>query len=740
MNNNSQSLPLPWTGERYLPEIGGDIELEHLHRYIIAAQFVVGKKVLDIASGEGYGSDKLAAFANYVIGVDIDVDAVTHARSTYRKANLEFRVGSASAIPVETATIDVVVSFETIEHHEQHEKMMVEIKRVLRPGGLLIISSPNRRYYSLEANYSNPHHVKELFTDEFESLLHRFFGNVQIFGQRVVYGSLVAPQKAGVTRFLSLSEENEVEGLSKPVYDLAFASDMALLELRSSLFEMPVNGKEAMLAGKDVDWSERLSQTARDFEAEIARIAVERDAMLKCKDAVIQSVMPKVSVITVNFNGKDYLSGLLKSLSLQTLPPAEIIVVDNASTDGSVAFLENHFPGVRIIRSDSNLGFAGGNNLGVEAASYPLVALINNDAVVSLDWLEHLVGTWVQRSADGQRVGAISSKIRFLKKFLTFRFISETYSPNVADDRSLGVAIDIGRTQITGVDYAKPIIVSGFHGEERWPGDRVVRWTSGDAELMLPIDEVVPGAPSVLHISAKSTGMSGGVEVIVYCAGSLLGSCRVMEEFTEIDIEIPADFLSSAEWVVNNAGSKLDRFGNAADIGINQPDHGQYDTSGDLEAFCGCSVLIPRNLFLGLKGFDESFFMYYEDADLSWRMRRSGYRIVFEPRSVVQHIHAGSSVEWSPNFRYHVTRNYRLNGIKNAALPQMLFLLMRLPYAYLRRLIKGGINVRHHLSGVTLNTMSPAQIEIKALGDAILMVSGILFNRVKTQFRRVFSR
>jgi hypothetical protein len=111
---------------------------------------------------------------------------------------------------------------------------------------------------------------------------------------------------------------------------------------------------------------------------------------------------------------------------------------------------------------------------------------------------------------------------------------------------------------------------------------------------------------------------------------------------------------------------------------------------------------------------------------------------VFEPRSVVQHIHAGSSVEWSPGFRYHVTRNYRLNGIKNAALPQMLFLLMLLPYAYLRRLIHGGISVRHQLRGVPLNTMSPAQIELKALGDAISMVPGILFNRVKTKFRRVF--
>ena len=493
--------------------------------------------------------------------------------------------------------------------------------------------------------------------------------------------------------------------------------------------------RDAMLGEKDAAWSARLDQTARDFEKEIARIGAECDAMLGQKDAVLRHAVPRVSVITVNFNGRVFLPGLLHSLSRQTLPPAEIIVVDNASSDGSVEYLQQHFPYVRVVRSESNLGFAGGNNLGVEMATSPLVALINNDTEVEPNWLEHLVGTWVSRTANGEKIGAVSPKIRFFNRFLTFRFRCQTFTPGAGDRRELGVAIDLALTRVAGVAYMKPIVGTGFHGEERWPGDRIVRWTNGDSELMLPVVEGAGGMPFDLHIAALSGGSPEGVELEVYCADTLLGSCRVSGEFTEFKIAIPAGLLSAAEWVVNNAGSRLDRLGNAEDIGINQPDRGLFDAATELEAFCGCSVLLPRNLFMAQDGFDERFFMYYEDADLSWRIRRSGYRIVYEPNSVVRHIHAGSSVEWSPGFRYHVIRNSRLNAIKNAGLPQLLLLLMRLSYRFFRRL-PGNIGSWYRQRGGALNSMTTAQIEFKALGDAIAMIPAILSVRLRNAFRR----
>jgi ubiquinone/menaquinone biosynthesis C-methylase UbiE len=112
---------LPQTGERYLPEVSGATELEHLHRYLLARQIIGGKRVLDLACGEGYGSFSMSSVALSVVGVDISPETVLHAQSKYQRDNLRFLEGSCEAIPVADDSIDIVVSFETIEHHPHHE-------------------------------------------------------------------------------------------------------------------------------------------------------------------------------------------------------------------------------------------------------------------------------------------------------------------------------------------------------------------------------------------------------------------------------------------------------------------------------------------------------------------------------------------------------------------------------------------------------------------------------------------
>ncbi|MDO1527635.1 methyltransferase domain-containing protein [Fulvimonas sp. R45] len=223
---------MEFTGERYLPSESGQIRHEHMHRYAWCRPLASGRVVLDIACGEGYGSAMLAAHAARVVGVDISPEAVEHARRTYAHGdNLEYLQGDAAAIPLPDASVDMVVSFETIEHHDRHEEMMCEIRRVLRPDGILVMSSPNRVVYSEKAGYHNEFHVKELDFHEFDVLLRRHFGSIRYYGQRLAVGSALfaltpGPESAAVVAFTDTGAtiEERTTRLIDPVYFIAVAT------------------------------------------------------------------------------------------------------------------------------------------------------------------------------------------------------------------------------------------------------------------------------------------------------------------------------------------------------------------------------------------------------------------------------------------------------------------------------------------------------------------------------------
>ena len=118
--------------------------------------------------------------------------------------------------------------------------------------------------------------------------------------------------------------------------------------------------------------------------------------------------------------------------------------------------------------------------------------------------------------------------------------------------------------------------------------------------------------------------------------------------------------------VIQNAGSLLLTDGSGADRGSGEEDRGQYDRAEEVFAFCGAAVLLARPALEDVGLFDETFFTYYEDTDLAWRMRLRGWRIWYEPASVVEHVHAGTNVEWSPHFTFHVDRNRLFMILKDA--------------------------------------------------------------------------
>ena len=187
---------LQFTGERFHPDLAGEMWAEHWHRYHFVLPLIAGKKVLDVASGEGYGSALMASHAEAVAGVDVSTEAVAHARGIYaRLSNLHFTEGSCAKLPFADGSFDVVVSFETIEHIHEQEAFLDEIKRVLTPTGLLIMSSPNRVEYSEARGYVNEFHVRELDRDEFAGLLGSRFAHSQWYGQRNLFVSLITPEQ-----------------------------------------------------------------------------------------------------------------------------------------------------------------------------------------------------------------------------------------------------------------------------------------------------------------------------------------------------------------------------------------------------------------------------------------------------------------------------------------------------------------------------------------------------------------
>jgi SAM-dependent methyltransferase len=229
------------SGERFLPEMQGTIALEHWHRYAVAKDLAAGKVVLDIACGEGYGSAALSEVALHVYGVDVAPEAIAHAQAKYRRPHVEFLNGSCARIPLADRTVDLVVSFETIEHHSEHEAMFIEIKRVLRPGGLLIMSSPNKHEYSERADHANAYHVKELYAEEFQRLIEKYFAHAAILGQRVLYASTILPAaRLGEAVHFARDTDASVQrmrGLLRPTYQVAVASDSDVPSLTSSLYE-----------------------------------------------------------------------------------------------------------------------------------------------------------------------------------------------------------------------------------------------------------------------------------------------------------------------------------------------------------------------------------------------------------------------------------------------------------------------------------------------------------------------
>jgi SAM-dependent methyltransferase len=186
-------MTIEFTGERFVTECQGEMVYEHWHRYLLAREYATGKRVLDIPSGEGYGSHLLASVAESVVGIDIAPDAVAHASDKYRCGNLSYLAASGTKIPLPDASFDFIVSFEMIEHIHEQKEFLAEVNRLLKPDGVFLISSPNRTEYSDKTGYKNEFHVKELDKDELKVQLSAHWSHQIWLAQRAAFHSIIWP-------------------------------------------------------------------------------------------------------------------------------------------------------------------------------------------------------------------------------------------------------------------------------------------------------------------------------------------------------------------------------------------------------------------------------------------------------------------------------------------------------------------------------------------------------------------
>ncbi len=357
---------------------------------------------------------------------------------------------------------------------------------------------------------------------------------------------------------------------------------------------------------------------------------------------------PFVRVVVINFDGGPVTLRCLDALLASEYPRdrMEIVLVDNASVDGLNWVIKERYPDVVLIESDVNEGFARGCNLGIgDLTGVDLVALVNNDAIVEPDWVWRLLEGFTD-----ERVGAVVPKLLLNIHARTVLVRSERLD---TDEEGRCVGVKVHAAVLNGDRQGLADAPEIRYDERFWPDDHTAK-----APLAAMWWESEPGAPPdelTLQLSSRTptTATIGepGHEITVE-----VGPTPVTVEFT----------LRDHRRIVNSAGGALYTGWFGGDRGFLEPDIGQYDEPADVFSWCGGATLLRADYLREVGLFDPTYFLYYEDFDLSWRGRSAGWAYRYQPAATVFHEHAYSSKAGSEFFNYWVDRNRRLTLVKNA--------------------------------------------------------------------------
>lgn len=394
---------------------------------------------------------------------------------------------------------------------------------------------------------------------------------------------------------------------------------------------------------------------------------------------------PLCSLIILNYFGEKVIAETLNSLLNLNYPRKryEIIVVDNNSKDRSREILERYakkHENLRLFFLKKNLGYSKGNNIGIRQAKGEFVCLVNNDCFVDTEWLKELVAT----AKKDDNIFAVSSKVLLYPRFIypKIRISSDFVIKDVFLKKS-------NLLKFTSEEEIELKVVWSDN-----PNDRV-------CTLEVPYDKDFDGTISCqVNLLTSKTFLNKSLPFKVLNLHNAVEQSSVIrsKELYKVTLKINVESIPKKNRYdkIQNAGIVVFQEGAGRDIGAivryhsqyYEFDKGQFDKEREVYAACGAACLFNKKVLDKIGYIDETFFMYYEDLEISERARLQGYKIYYSPKAKVRHLHALSSKEWSPFFIYNVEKGRYLHLLYFYPYSAYLFVL-----GFFRLLINGIVRL-----------------------------------------------
>ncbi len=640
---------------------------------MLAAGFSSGLSVLDLGCGQGYGSALLARNAASVVGIDIDPGVIATAQRDYGRNGLRFAVGDAGAIQLPDNSVDVIVCFEVLEHLRDPGQALDEIVRLLRSGGLLLLSTPDAATSAAD----NPFHVHELTAAELVRKIEKRFAHHRLYSQRVSATSVIAPQYQAAGSPTRM--QAQVHRLDWTIADLrttppgpAVAAEPSRSVGMSGFWliicsqtELPDNIPEVSTFLVDptdellIDLRgqlERAQQQLDVYEVELK----SRSQALADADADVERARHQLAVYESELDLKNgQLRGLLDQLATAEADSAELETARRAAAelkqakDRVARLLVQATSRARTLRVVQDAA---------DAAKLELLAERTSLAGQILGNYRHLIDFWLPASS---RRRTIYMGLHRLARALTAR----RTQPSTATGGMRARVLSPFSIELTIDPQPQVSIIIPVYGNL----DLTLQCLSAIAQAptaigyeVIVVDDASPdGSADVLAKVAgisliKNTVNSG------YLQSTNIGAARSRAEFVVLlnnDTEVTAGWLDALvraaqdpsvgavgaslrfdNGTLQEAGGIVFSDGSAWNFGRHHPpDDSRFQNLREVDYCSAACLLVRRSAWEALDGFDPLYApAYYEDTDLCFRLREISLSVIYQPDAVVIHHEGGT--------------------------------------------------------------------------------------------------